>query len=283
MIVIVADYENAPKAVAPDLLLDMDDWYSYLFEAKPYGVDPAWIYIVPEGYTIERKVPICDVGTHHVCMDVLYPSGVTDPVPAVLQITSTKQTGEWVNQRAYYIYGLLTTGYAGAIMDWTAGGADVLFQEHVFPEKRAARLLRARAKDWNLSGTLGVTGHSKGSGRAAGAALINECEEETDLGRYPNQSSRFQVALLSAGQHDKEHIREDGFIKRPVEGTPVPVQRVCMTYLGGSIRRCHHPSGVHKLAGRGQGGNANEVGRNPSNAQWKKSRSHRHLQLVAVF
>ena len=30
-------------------------------------------------------------------------------------------------------------------------------------------------------------------------------------------------------------------------------------------------------------GNANEVGRNPNNARREKSRSHRHLQLVAVF
>ena len=147
-------------------------------------------------------------------MDVIYPSGVSDPVPTVLQITSTKQTGEWINQRAYYIYGLLTTGYAGAIMDWAAGGAGVLFEEKVFPEKRAARLLRAGAKDWNLTGRLGVTGHSKGSGRAAAAAAC------------PDQSSRFQVALLSAGQHDKEHIREDGFTKRPVEGTPEELRRV---------------------------------------------------------
>jgi hypothetical protein len=26
-----------------------------------------------------------------------------------------------------------------------------------------------------------------------------------------------------------------------------------MTHLGGSIGRCHHPIGAHKLAGRGQG------------------------------
>jgi hypothetical protein len=226
MIVIVADYENDPKAVAPDLLLDIDDWYGYLFATKPHGVDPAWIYILPAGYAIERNVHICDVRTHRVCMDVFYPSGSAERVPAALQITSSKPRGEWINQRAYYIYGLLTTGYAGAIMDWTAGGADVLFQEHVFPEKLAARLLRARAKDWSLSGALAVTGHSKGSGRAAAAALINELELETDLGPYPNQSSRFQVALLSAGQHDKEHLREDGFIKRPVEGTPEELRRV---------------------------------------------------------
>ena len=90
MIVIVADYENDPKAVAPDLLLDIDDWYGYLFETKPYGVDPAWIYILPAGYTIDRNVPICDVRTHRVCMDVLYPSGDAERVPAVLQITSSK-------------------------------------------------------------------------------------------------------------------------------------------------------------------------------------------------
>jgi acetyl esterase/lipase len=83
----------------------------------------------------------------------------------------------------------------------------------VFPEKRAARLLRANAKKWNLSGKLGVTGHSKGSSRAAKAAFINEVDEEDDLGPHADQSARFQVVLASAGQHAKEFLIEDGYLE----------------------------------------------------------------------
>jgi dienelactone hydrolase len=211
MIVFVADYENDPRAVAPELLPEIDLWYGYLSRTEDHPVDRDWIYIVPEGYAIDRKVEICEVFDKPVGMDVIYPSGKTDPVPLMLQITSTKDPGKWINQRAYYIYGLLTTGYAGAIMDYN-GGDRVAPVGRVFPEKQAARLLRANAKKWNLSGKLGVTGHSKGSSRAAKAAFVNGPEFEDDPGPHADQSSRFQVVLASAGQHAKEFLIEDGYL-----------------------------------------------------------------------
>jgi len=152
-------------------------------------------------------------------------------VPLMLQVTSTKERGKWINQRAYYIYGLLTAGYAGAIMDWNGTGPGAAPGGDVFPEKRAARLLRARARDWNLSGRLGVTGHSKGSSRAGKAAFINEGNWEADRGPYAEQSDRFQVALLSAGQHAPEFLIEDGFHK-PVRETSEQLRKVStLTYM----------------------------------------------------
>lgn len=211
LMVLEADYEGDPRAAVPDLLPEIDLWYGYLFKTKNHPVDRDWIYILPAGYAIDRKVRICEIRDRPVDMDVIYPSGQSDPVPLMLQITSTKDSGKWINQRAYYIYGLLTAGYAGAIMDYN-GGARVSPVGRVFPEKRAARLLRANAKKWNLSGKLGVTGHSKGSSRAAKAAFINEAKWEDDLGPHAEQSARFQVTLLSAGQHAKEFLIEDGYL-----------------------------------------------------------------------
>jgi len=211
LMVIEADYESDPRAVAPDLLPEIDRWYAYLFTTKDQPVDREWIYILPAGHTMDRKVKICEVNSRPVAMDVIYPSGKSVPVPLMLQITSTKDPGKWINQRAYYIYGLLTTGYAGAIMDYN-GGNRVSPVGRVFPEKRAARLLRARAKQWNLSGKLGVTGHSKGSSRAAKAAFVNEAQFEDDPGSHADQSARFQVVLASAGQHAKEFLIEDGYL-----------------------------------------------------------------------
>lgn len=212
MMVIEVDYENDKRAVAPQLLPEIDLWYGYLFDTTSLPVDPDWIYIIPAGHTIDRKVRVCEIPGRPVDMDVIYPSGKSAPVPLMLQITSTKDAGKWINQRAYYIYGLLTNGYAGAIMDYN-GGAKVSPKGDVFPEKRAARLLRAQAKKWNLSGKLGVTGHSKGSSRAAKAAFLNDGEREKDLGPHAKQSDRFQVALMSAGQHAKEFLIEDGFLE----------------------------------------------------------------------
>jgi hypothetical protein len=209
-IVIVVDYEDDPRAIPPDLLPEIDLWYSYGFECEDYPVDPDWIYILPDGYTIDRRVRICEIGDRPVDMDVIYPSGESTDVPLMLQITSTKETGKWINQRAYYIYGLLTNGYAGAIMDWNGGGVSP--RGPIFPEKQAARLIRANAKKWNLTGKLGVTGHSKGSSRAAMAAFVNEAKWEEDQGPHSDQSGRFQVALISAGQHAKEFLIEDGFL-----------------------------------------------------------------------
>jgi hypothetical protein len=231
MMVFEVDYENDPRAAAPELLPEIDRWYGYLFEAEDHPVAKDWIYILPEGYTIDRKIEVCEMKGRLVDMDVIYPSGQSDPVPLMLQITSTKERGKWINQRAYYIYGLLTTGYAGAIMDWNGTGPGATPGGDVFPEKRAARLLRARARNWNLSGRIGVTGHSKGSGRAGKAAFINEGNWEADRGPYADQSDRFQVALLSAGQHAPEYLIEDGFHK-PIRQSKDELTRVStLTYV----------------------------------------------------
>ena len=196
-------------AVAPKLLSEIDKWYEFIREIKIYPVARKWVYIIPQGYTIDRKVRIGKVNEKAVRMDVIYPSEPIESVPLVLQVTSGRTRGKWINERASYVYGFLTTGYAGAIMDWNATGPGVVPDGDVFPEKRAARLLRARAEDWNLSGLLGVTGHSKGSSRAGKAAFINE-DLEANRGSYSDQSDRFQVALLSAGRHASEFLIEDG-------------------------------------------------------------------------
>jgi len=262
MLVFAADYEHDPKAVAPELLPELDTWYGFLYETETHPVDKDWVYVVPEGYTMDRKVHVCELNGRPVGMDVIYPSSPAEPVPLMLQVTSTKDVGKWINQRAYYIYGLLTTGYAGAIMDWNgtsraAPGGDV------FPQKRAARLLRARAWDWNLSGRLGVTGHSKGSGRAGKAAFINEGNWEADRadrGPYADQSDRFQVALLSAGQHAPEFLIEDGFHKAVRQPNEQLRQISTLTYVtpddppvflsGGQLDREFRVKQMRRLAAR---------------------------------
>ena len=55
-----------------------------MLSTKEHPIDKNWIYIVPEGYTIDRKVEICEMKSRLVCMDVIYPSGKTEPVPLVL-------------------------------------------------------------------------------------------------------------------------------------------------------------------------------------------------------
>ena len=74
MMVFAVDYQNDPKAAAPKLLLDIDDWYGFLSKTREYPVDPDWIYILPAGYTIDRKVRICEVRGKMARMDVFYPS-----------------------------------------------------------------------------------------------------------------------------------------------------------------------------------------------------------------
>lgn len=212
MIVVEVDYLNDLKARAPDLLPEIDAWYGVLAEARKLPVDPSWIYIIPAGHTIDRKVRIVDSAEVTVDMDVIYPSGDAAPVPLMLQISSIKTQGPWINQRAYYIYGLLTNGYAGAIMEHN-GGSMFSPKGELFPEKRAARLLRAEADRWNLSGKLGVTGHSKGSSRAAKAAFLNDGEGEGEPGPNADMSDRFQASLLSAGQHATEYLIEDGYLE----------------------------------------------------------------------
>lgn len=153
MIVIEADYEGDPRAAAPELLPEIDRWYGYLFETKDHPVDGDWIYIVPAGYTIDRNVEVCKVLGKPVGMDVIYPSGRSDPVSLMLQITSTKDPGKWINQRAYYIYGLLTTGYAGAIMDYNGG-------QEEFEQYRLANSIKKNARFFHNEKRIAISGYS---------------------------------------------------------------------------------------------------------------------------
>ncbi|MCX7011415.1 MAG: hypothetical protein NTW86_02400, partial [Candidatus Sumerlaeota bacterium] len=81
MLVFVVDYQNDPRAAAPDLFLDIDDWYGFLYETTEYPVDKDWIYVLPAGYTMDRKVDICEVQGKMARMDVFYPSAPAQPVP----------------------------------------------------------------------------------------------------------------------------------------------------------------------------------------------------------
>ena len=94
LMVIEADYEGDPRAAAPELLPEIDHWCGYLFKTKDHPVDRDWIYVLPAGYAIDRKVRICEVRGRPVDMDVIYPFGQSDPVPLMLQITSTKDAGK---------------------------------------------------------------------------------------------------------------------------------------------------------------------------------------------
>lgn len=123
MMVIEVDYQGDPRAVAPDLLPEIDLWHMYAFNSKDYPVDRDCIYILPAGYTIDRNVRICEFENRPAEMNVIYPSGKTPCVPLMVQISYSRQPGMRINPGgAYYIFGLLTKGYAGAIMDYPGGG-----------------------------------------------------------------------------------------------------------------------------------------------------------------
>ena len=114
MMVIEVDYQGDPRAVAPDLLPEIDLWHMYAFNSKDYPVDRDCIYILPAGYTIDRNVRICEFENRPAEMDVIYPSGKTPCVPLMVQISYSRQPGMRINPGgAYYIFGLLTTGYRG--------------------------------------------------------------------------------------------------------------------------------------------------------------------------
>ncbi|MBD3375903.1 hypothetical protein GF406_12780 [candidate division KSB1 bacterium] len=232
MIVFVVDYENDPRAVIPGIMSDIDSLYNYAQNMSAYPIDKDWIYIIPEGHTIDRKIEICKFKNKPVGMDVIYPSEPKAAVPLMLQVTSVSKRGKWINKRACYIFGLLTTGYAGAIMDWNISKGIVPHGD-LFPEKRALRLLRGRAAEWNLSGKIGITGPSKGGTRAALAAVINENKMEADLGPYAEEPSRFNVALVSAGRHAREFLIKDGCMNTSSRGRPVEELRATssITYV----------------------------------------------------
>jgi sulfatase modifying factor 1 len=188
-----------------------------------YSINPLWVYVIPEGYTIDRDVDVMTIQTDARAMshrmDIIHPAAPEKPVPAVLEISTSIQTEDparhtRINRNSCYVFTWTMAGYAGVILDNVANRATSLsiYGEPMtvpmgpnFPEKRALRLLRARRIDWGLSGKVAIMGISKSCLRAIMGALVNDepppnekYVTEANKGPHGDQSDRFD-AMIAGG------------------------------------------------------------------------------------
>jgi hypothetical protein len=158
-------------------------------------------------------------------MDVIHPASPVEPVPAVLEISTSIPHEDLslhtrINRNSCYVFTWMMAGYAGVILDNVAnhvtsmtiyGGLMTVPTGPHFPEKRALRLLRARKSEFGLSGKVAVMGISKSCLRAIMAALIGdqhpgkEYSGEFDKGPHANQPDRFD-AMIAGGFPQKSEM-----------------------------------------------------------------------------
>jgi hypothetical protein len=191
-------------------------------QTAEYIISPLWVYVIPEGFTIDRNVEVSTIQTDQRTvvhrMDVVHPASPAMPVPAVLEISTTTPDEDpslhtRINRNSCYVFTWTMAGYAAVILDNVANEVTsiTIFGEPMtvptgghFPEKRALRLLRARKSDWGLSGKVAVMGISKSCTRAIMAALVGDERPsekyfvEVDKGPCADQPDRFD-AMIAGG------------------------------------------------------------------------------------
>ena len=98
----------------PPLLDEFIDWdpeATATYENSPsdergkmvdYHLNPRWVYVIPEGYTIDRNIEVSTITSDRAeivhRMDVIHPAAPEDPVPAVLEISTSSPASD----PAYY-------------------------------------------------------------------------------------------------------------------------------------------------------------------------------------
>ena len=233
-------------------------------EKIEYRIDPLWVYVIPEGYTIDRDIEVSAIQTdkrtvvHRI--DVIHPASPAKGVPAVLEISTTIQAEDpalytRVNRNSCYAFTWTMAGYAAIILDNVANhvtSTSIYGKQMIvptgphFPEKQALRLLRDRKSDWGLSGKVAVMGISKSCLRAIMAALINNERPngkyfiEVDKGPHADQSDRFDAMI--AGGFPRKSDQWQAILDYLSDDDPVLVW--CQsTYLG----RMRRPDYVEEL------------------------------------
>jgi hypothetical protein len=147
-------------------------------DGMEYQVNPDWVYVIPEGYTVHRDLEVMRLPypapRDRIRLDLWAPAKPRRPVPLVLEISVTATGPQDKEMLLFYFntpypstYAFF--GYAVGIMGFVCpdpkkgDGREVGLD---FPEHKALRLLRARKSEWGLSGKIGLMGMSKSSSRA---------------------------------------------------------------------------------------------------------------------
>ena len=198
----------------------------------PYYHDDPTVYNYPDVYK--------DSDGDWLYLDLIYPANPSVAVPVLVTFSysssyATNSSGKltdankhkrmhlanyWGAFKDSFVEGASAIGYAWAVCDhpkycdwgqgrYTGGANKSLGAIEVNPDaarkvKSAIRTVRGIGKPLGLSGDVAVTGFSRGSTAASlavGDGYIDSYEEAS-RGRFPEESSRVQCALLGSGMFD---------------------------------------------------------------------------------
>lgn len=220
-----------------------------------YHDDPT-VYNYPDAYSTTTG--------DSLFLDLVYPANPVSPVPVVVTFSysssfATAQNGKLTDankhKRMYlpyfwgafndsFVEGASAVGFAWAVCDhpkycdwgqgkYTGGGNKSLGAIEVNPDaarkvKSAIRTVRGIGRTLGLNGDVVVTGFSRGSTAAAlavGDGWIDEFEDAT-RGRFADESSQVQCAILGSGMFDyqsaltssNEYTRMSAYVSKT--GTP---------------------------------------------------------------
>ena len=198
----------------------------------PYYQDDPTVYNFPDVYK--------DSQGDNLYLDLIYPANPSVSVPVLVTFSysnsyATNSSGKltdankhkrlflpycWGAFKDSFVEGVSALGFAWAICDhpkycdwgqgkYTGGANKSLGAIEVNPDaarkvKSAVRTVRGIGRDLGLNGNVAVTGFSRGSTAAAlavGDASV-EAFEDTSRGKYPEESSLVQCAVLGPGMFD---------------------------------------------------------------------------------
>jgi dienelactone hydrolase len=180
-IVLVLDYQHDPKAVSPQLNLDMLKLRTDIGDAKrrtlltDYPVDVNRLYILCEGCRIKRDVEFARDGDRVLGMDIIYPSKPSKKVPVLMEITCDNKDrfGSFSLLFCHdtLVEGAAAAGFAAAMVDHPVPppykGIDDPMQQSIERMEAAVKMLRAQANELGTSDKVGAIGFSRGGPFAA--------------------------------------------------------------------------------------------------------------------
>jgi hypothetical protein len=159
------------------------DWkLRFQTDGGEYRVSLTDIYVLPEGFTLHRRLELAKNGKAESpaevhFMDLIVPARPKKPVPVVIDVSTKpvvpgKGTATALNPNSPYVMSYTYFSHAFASIAYVHEmdeNGERRFGLHD-PESKAIRMLRGRKDEWSLSGKVGIFGISKGSVRSFMAA-----------------------------------------------------------------------------------------------------------------